>query len=68
MLFPMKMFHCLGKIDSETVNLRNEARKEKWFGASIIFKWYGNYKNGHLSADLASKFGQPESIVNVNTL
>ena len=54
----------LSKIASETIKLIKEACKDKCFGKSIIFRWHGDFKVRHMSAELAPKPGQPESVVN----
>ena len=61
----------MGKTIPGTVKLTKKAYKDKYFGESMIFRWYGNIRKGCLSAEVASKPNQPESVVNnwnINTV
>ena len=50
-----KFHYRLNKKPQETVKLMKEAYKEKRFDESKIFRWYGDFKEVHLSTELAPK-------------
>ena len=67
----IKFCYQLVKIAPETVKLMKETFKDKCFGESTVFRWYGDFKKGRLSTNFALKLSQPENVVkgrNVNTV
>ena len=70
MRFARKFCYHLVKTAPERSKFMKESYKDKYFGEFPIFRWHGNFKRRHLSAELATMPGRPESIVNdrnVNT-
>ena len=59
-----KLFYYLDKRAPEMFILIKESYKEECFGGITIFRLNGNLIKGCLSAELATKCGRSESVVN----
>ena len=59
----IKFCYHLSKTAQETVKLMKEAYKDKCFGESMIFRYYGDFKKECFSAELVLKHSQPKNVV-----
>ena len=60
----IKICYRLGQKALEMVTLTKEDYKYNCFGKVTIFRWHGDFKKIHLSAELALKTGRAENVVN----